>query len=331
MKILVTGGGGFLGTTICKKLKEQEHEVVSFSRNHYIHLDDIEVETVKGDLRKSSDISEALIGVDAVIHTAALAGVWGRASDYYSINYEGTKNLVDACKIAGIKFFVYTSTPSVVFGKDDIINGDESIPYPTNYLTDYAYSKHLAEKYVLDEAKNSVGQFNAVAIRPHLIWGPGDPHIIPRIISKARSGKLKIVGNGENLVDIIYVDNAADAHVSALQVLLDKNEINGRAYFIGQDEPVKLWEFINKILLYAQVDPVIKKVSFKTAYRVGFIMEKLYRFLGINKPEPPMTRFVATQLAKSHYFNHTSAKTDLSFTPKVSIEEGLKRTFPKSN
>ncbi len=323
MNILVTGGGGFLGRAICKQLIN-DHKVFSFSRNHHKSLDELSVETIKGSLHSKEDIIKALDGIDAVFHVAAIAGVWGKYEKYYSTNTLGTQNLVDACKESGIKYLIYTSTPSVVFEKEDICGADETIGYANKYLTHYAYTKSLAEKYVIDSVDDN---FFALAIRPHLIWGPGDPHIIPRLVQKSKSGRLKQVGDGENLVDIIYVDNAASAHVKAFNALVENKNLSGRKYFVGQEKPVKLWSFINQLLVSSGEELVESSISFKTAYYVGWILEKIFGVIGITQPEPPMTRFVATQLAKSHYFSHANAKADFGYEPLVSIEEGLVETF----
>lgn len=322
MKVLVTGGGGFLGTEVCRQLKEQGHEVSSVSRSHYSHLEEMGVESLQADLSKGDLVD--LTGFEAVIHTAAKAGVWGKANDYYMSNVVATENILEASKQAGVKYFVYTSSPSVVFGKDDIENGDESLEYPEKFYTEYAKTKSIAEKLVLSQNKDEI---KCVSIRPHLIWGEGDPHIAPRIIGKARLGKLKIVGTGENLVDIIHVKNAALAHVLALNALSSGKHIAGRSYFVGQERPVNLWEFINQMLFQAGLEGIQSYVGFGTAYSVGFVLEKAYKLLGITSPEPPMTRFVSLQLAKSHYFSHQRAREDFGYEPMISIEEGLATLF----
>lgn len=327
MRILVTGGGGFLGTHIIKELlKNPSYIVTNFSRHSYAHLEDIGVPTIKGDIRKIEDVEKALNqGFDAIFHVAALAGVWGKFDDYYGINYLGTKNLIEVAKAKGIGRFVYTSTPSVVFNKDDLLGVGEEQPYATEFLNAYSETKTLAEKFVL--AANDGQSFLTCAIRPHLIWGPGDPHLFPRVIQKGKEGKLKIVGDGENLVDIVYVENAALAHVQAFEHLKPGSRVCGQAYFVGQERPVKLWDFINQILGFVKVEPVMSSIDVTTAYRVGWLLEKVFKLFGIQKPEPPMTRFVALNLGKSHYFSHEKAKRDFGYYPKVSIEEGLKKTF----
>lgn len=327
MKILVTGGGGFLGTHIIKRLlKNPKYIVTNFSRHSYSHLEDMGVPTIKGDLRKKEDVERALAqGFDAIFHVAALAGVWGKHEDYYSINYLGTKNLIEAARKSGIKKFVYTSTPSVVFNKDDLNGVGEEQPYATEFLNSYSETKTLAEKFVLES--NDGKDFLTCAIRPHLIWGPGDPHLFPRVIQKGKEGKLKIVGDGENLVDIVYVENAALAHVQAFEKLEAGSPVCGQAYFVGQERPVKLWSFINQVLAEVKVEPVDSYISVSTAYKLGWALEKAFKLMGIKKPEPPMTRFVALNLGKSHYFSHEKARRDFGYVPEVSIEEGLKRTF----
>ncbi len=327
MRILVTGGGGFLGTHIIKELlKNPRYIVTNFSRHNYSHLEEMGVPTIRGDLTNPADVEKALLqGFDAIFHVAALAGVWGRYQDFYNINYLGTKNLIEAAEAQGVQRFIYTSTPSVVFGHDDLLGVDEECPYPKEFLTPYAETKSMAEKLVLQ--KNNSKTFLTCALRPHLIWGPGDPHLFPRVIQKGKEGKLRIVGDGENLVDIIYVENAAMAHVQAFEHLAPSSRVCGEAYFVGQERPVKLWDFINQVLGYVKIEPVMKAIDVTTAYRLGWFFEKVFKAAGIQKPEPPMTRFVALNLGKSHYFSHAKAKRDFGYSPRVSIEEGLKRTF----
>lgn len=322
MKVLVTGGGGFLGLSIVKQLMNNGHEVSSLSRSKYDSLGKLKVKQISCNISNRDDVFNKLKGFDAIIHTAAKAGVWGNPDDFYNINFVGTKNIVDAALENSITKMVYTSTPSVAFGSDDLEGVDESTPYPSEYLTDYAKTKSMAEQYVLSKAND---QFKCCAIRPHLIWGPNDPHILPRLKERALSGKMRVIGEGKNLVDIVYVDNAAQAHVLALENIDVNKSINGSAYFVGQESPVNLWKFINSMLKTQNIAPVEKYISFNTAYKLGSMFEKFYRTFKVYKKDPPMTRFVAMQMAKSHYFSHDKAKKDFGYDAKVSIEEGLNR------
>lgn len=323
-KILVTGAGGFLGRYIVQELKKDpDYEIYSFSRSRHKVLDDYGVKQRLGDLSNYEDVKKALVGMDAVIHTASMVGVWGKYSDFYNTNVVGTENIIEAMKNLGIKKLVYTSTPSVAFGREDLCGVDESTPYPDHYLTHYAKTKSLAEKLVI--AANSRA-LSTVALRPHLIFGPGDLNLVPRVIEAQKKGRLKIIGDGENLVDVTYVENAARAHVSALEQLAPNHPIAGKAYFLGQG-PIKLWDFTNRLLELSGLPPVTKKMTVKKAYRIGFIIECVLSFFRIYKIHPPMTRFVALQLGKSHYFSHHNLERDLGFLPQISIEEGLKKLF----
>lgn len=319
-KVLVTGAGGFLGFEIAKRLKAQGYDVYNFSRSHHKKLDQIQISTIKGDLQKLEDVKKLFEHkFDIVFHVAALAGIWGKKEDFININFIGTQNLVNEAKNAGVKKFIYTSSPSVVYSDRELINADESTTYPDYFLNDYGYSKRLAEEYVLNSKSN---EFLVCALRPHLIWGPGDPHILPRLIERRKSNKLRIVGDGTNLVDIIHVYNAAQAHIDACNALNLK--MNGQAYFIGQERPVVLWDFINQMLTHSKIDQVSKKIPFKVAYSLGSLFEFIFKLFRIESKEPPMTRFVALQLATSHYFSHEKAKRDFNYQIQLSIEDGLK-------
>ncbi len=318
---LITGGGGFVGKAVVKGLLARSVSCRVLGRNPYPELQSLGVKCIEGDIRNQESLLEASKSVDIIFHIAALAGVWGKWDEYYSINVEGTENVITACRKNGIPNLVYTSTPSVVFDKDDIVGGDESLPYASSFQCNYAKSKVTAEKMVLDAAGSSL---NTCALRPHLIWGPCDPHLIPRIIERGRKGQLKIIGDGTNLVDISYIDNVAHAHLLAADNLVNVGTAAGQAYFISQGEPVNLWDWINNLFEKVGVDPILKKVPFPFAYGAGGILEIIHTFF---KPaeEPRMTRFLAGQLAKSHYFSIEKAQKDLGYKPLVSTEEGMTR------
>ncbi len=322
MKALVTGGGGFLGRVIVEKLQERGEEVRVLGRKTFPYSEDKKVEIVKGDIRNYDLVEKAVCGVDIVFHVAARTGIWGKKSDFYEVNVNGTENVIKACKKNGVSRLVYTSSPSVIYGGQDLENVDETIPYPKKYICHYPETKAIAEKMVLKE--NGRDGLLTVSLRPHLIWGPRDTNIIPRLVKRARSGRLIQVGDGKNLVDIVYVDNAADAHLLAADRLKEGSPVCGQAYFISQKEPVVLWDWINNVLARLKLPVVKKSISYKTACRLGILFESVYTLFQISG-EPMMTRFLASQLAKSHYFNSEKAKNELGYSPRISHEEGLER------
>lgn len=321
MRVLVTGCGGFLGSEIVRQLIERGDEVVGISRGAYPDLVAQGMTHRQGDLTDSAFTSGAIRDVDTVVHTAAVAGVWGKWDHYYSINKVATDHVIRGCRDAGIRTLVFTSSPSVTFGGGDQRGVDESEPYPTNWLCHYPHTKALAEQEVL--AAHRPGSLHTLALRPHLIWGDDDPHLLPRVLARASSGRLRIVGDGKNLVDTVHVINAAGSHLDAIDALEDRPEqAGGRAYFIAQDEPVACWDWIAQICRLGGVEPPTRSISFKGAYAIGATLETIYRVAG-RKSEPPMTRFVASQLAKDHYFDITAAKERLGYRVRISMEEGL--------
>ena len=323
MNVLVTGGGGFLGTKICQKLQARGDRARAFQRSYYEELERSGIEQVQGDLTSYQSVYDAMNGMDAVIHVAAKAGIWGSESDYMRINYEGTRHVVDAAKSLGITRLVYTSTPSVVHGGKSLTGIDESTPYPEldEFLSPYPRSKSLAERHVL---KAHGPNLATVALRPHLIWGPGDNHLIPRLIDRAEKGRLFLVGDGTNMVDSVFVDNAADAHLLALDQLSPTAACGGKAYFITQGEPMPMKELINAMLGAAGLPPCEKHISVGLAKFAGATLEMAHKVFAPSV-EPRMTRFLASQLATDHYYSIEAAKQDLDYQPALSFAEGIDR------
>lgn len=325
-RLLVTGYGGFLGRSICRQLIAAGHQVRGLARNDYPELATLEVETFAGDATKIEDCRKAAVGMDGIIHTAALAGVWGRRADFESINVDATDHLLQVARESGVRAFVYCSSPSVTFDGHPQSNIDESVPYPTRWLCDYPRTKAIAERRVL-EASRSDGMLTC-ALRPHLIWGEGDPHLIPRLISRCQSGRLRCVGDGLNRIDTVHVDSAAQAHCLAVEALLNgKTEAAGRAYFITDGEPIGCWEWISQILRTAGLHPPEKRISMRAAYVVGQLLELAYSALQLQQ-EPPMTRFVALQLGVDHYFSIELAKRILGYQPIVDRQAKLTAMTP---
>lgn len=324
-RVLITGGGGFLGAEVARQCLAQGDQVRVLGRNRYPEVEALGAEGHVGDVADLEAVRAAVRGCDVVYHTAALAGVWGDPRAYERTNVQGTRAVVDACRAEGVGRLVYTSTPSVVASPDRTSHegADESLPYPTRFLADYPRTKVPAEQAVLGANGPALG---TCALRPHLIFGPGDPHLVPRILARARQGRLRIVGDGSVKVDITYVENAARAHLQAARALdQERSPAAGRAYFLSQGEPVALWPWINDLLTALGLAPVTKRVSLGTAYRVGAVLEATWRLLRF-KSEPPMTRFVATMLGTSHWFDISAARRDLGYDPeRISTAEATER------
>jgi len=321
MRVLVTGGGGFLGGAIVGQLVKLGHDVISYSRGTYPELDRLGVEQRRGDLADEAVLSTACAGADTVFHVAAKAGYWGPRSDYYRANVIGTRNVLEACRRHRVPRLIYTSSPSVVFNGRDMEGVDESVPYGAHFKAFYPETKALAERLVL--AANGPG-LATVALRPHLIWGPGDPHLVPRFLERGRNGTLMKLGRKPKRVDFTYIDNAAAAHLRAFEVLEEGCPAAGRAYFISQNEPVAVWDFINRVLQCGGVPPVEKVIPVWLAVGAGYLLEGAHRLLRL-PGEPRMTRFLAESLTTSHWFDISAAERDLGYRPSVTMEEGFRR------
>ncbi len=318
--VLATGGAGFLGQAVVRRCLARGYKVRVLGRTPPSDALMARVEFFRGDVADRAAVDAAVKGCDHVFHVAAKAGVWGAWEDYVRVNIDGTRNVVEACGSHGVRALVHTSTPSVVFTGEAFRGADESLPYGDNWLCAYAETKAVAEGIALQAAS---GRLKVCALRPHLIWGPGDPHIFPRILARARAGRLRIVGDGGNRVDVTHVDTAADAHLAALDALL-AGRANGKAYFLSQGEPVKLWEFINRLLVGAGERPVTKRISQRATYWIGAALEGVWTLFRL-KGEPPMTRFVAVELAKDHWFDVSAARRDLGLRAAVDTWAGLDR------
>jgi nucleoside-diphosphate-sugar epimerase len=321
VKILVTGGGGFLGQAICRQLVARGHSVRSMNRQRYPALDAIGVEQRSADVASLDLVIEAAAGVDAIIHSAGRVGAWGRVEDYYETNVRGTDNVLAACELNEIDKLVLTSSPSVVHNGADLEGVDESVPYATHFSSAYAQTKALAEQRVL--AANSA-QLATVALRPHFIWGPGDPNLLPRILGRARRGQLRLIGDVAKKIDTVFVDNAAEAHVLAVEKVALGSPIAGKVYFISQGEPITHEALVSSWLKADGFPPETRHVPVGLARFLGAALETIYQTLGISS-EPPLTRFLVEQMSTSHWFNIDAARRDLGYAPRVSMAEGLAR------
>ncbi len=323
MKILVTGGGGFLGQAIVHQLLEKGHAVRVLNRSSYPVLEALGVDCQQGDLADAQAVDRAVSGCDAVIHVAAKAGPGLYTPDFERPNVIGTRNVLEACRNHGVRALVHTSSPSVVHGGGDIEGGDERLPYPAHFHAPYPETKARAEQMVL--ASND-RDFRTCALRPHLIWGPGDNQLLPRLIEKNRAGRLRLPAPDKK-IDTVYIDNAAEAHVLALEDLLGPGRAAGRAYFISNGEPMATGEIIAALLEGAGEVPRIRAINPRLAMAVATVVEGLWR-LTRRRSDPPLSRFVVDHLSTAHWYDLSAARRDLGYRPRVSITEGLKRLQP---
>lgn len=318
---LVTGGGGFLGRAIVEQLLALGWRVRTLARGDYPELRALGADVRRGDVADPAAVAPSAASCDVVFHVAAKAGYWGAYGAYHLANVVGTRTVLEACRAGGVPRLVFTSSPSVVFGGADMEGADESAPYPPRYASHYSATKAEAERMVL--AANCAS-LRTVALRPHLVWGPRDTHILPRLAARARAGKLRQVGDGTNRVDATYIDNAAAAHLLAEEALRTRPQAAGRAYFIANGEPLPAWELINRLLEAAGAPRVTRRISHRAARAIGASLEVIHTLLPMLS-EPRMTRFLADELATSHWFDLSAAREQLGYRPRVTTEEGLRR------
>lgn len=322
MKALVTGGGGFLGQAIVARLRARGDDVVVLGRGSYPEVEALGATVARADVADAEAVTRAAEGCDVVFHVAAKAGVWGKREDYQRTNVEGTRSVLAACRAAGVGRLVYTSSPSVVFDGADHVDAGPDLPYPAAFEADYPRTKAEAERLVL--AANGP-DLATVALRPHLIWGPRDPHLLPRLFARAKAGRLRIVGDGQNRVSITYVENGAAAHVQAADALAPGAPGAGRAFFVNDPAPIALWPWLNGLFGRLGLPQVSRKVPLGVARAAGGLAEGVWRLFGLDG-EPPMTRFVAQQLATSHTYAVGPAVDAFGYAPPVGPDEALEAT-----
>lgn len=326
MKALVTGASGFIGLYIAEQLAARGDVVRAFCRTERPEFEQAGIEFFPGCLQQEESLQQAVQGCDVVFHVAGSTGLWGSWKHFYEVNTLGTQHVLEACKKHQIPKLIYTSSPSVIFDGSSHENGNEQLPYPQKYLCHYSHTKALGEQEVLQA--NQPGQLLTAAIRPHLVWGPRDENLIPRVCQLAQSGRLRRVGNGKNLISVSYVENVAAAHLQLADALATDSPTAGQTYFINDPEPVLLWEWLNSLLKSAAIPPINKSISLPACQLSGWLLETLYSIFPL-KGEPAMTRFLAAQLGQSHYYSIEKAQRDFNYQPILSVEEGLKKLKPE--
>jgi nucleoside-diphosphate-sugar epimerase len=324
-KYVVTGGGGFVGKALCRRLLQDGHQVTAVARGEYPDLQGLGVDCRRVDISSDEQgLLAAFSGAAAVFHVAAKVDMWGHYRDFLAVNVYGTRNVLTACRAAKVPVLVYTSSPSVIANGSNLRGVDESYPYPEQHSAYYPATKAMAEREVL--AAHKEDGLRTISLRPHLIFGPGDRNFVPTICRKAKAGRLVRVGAGTNLVDICFIDDCVEAHLRAAEVLEREAGAGGKAYFISQGEPVLLWDWIDEVLRFNNLPPVQRSIPARVAIFAGRIAEAFCRIIP-GHPEPPFTAFLAEEMATDHYFDISAAKRNLDWTPGRSVAEAMEITF----
>jgi nucleoside-diphosphate-sugar epimerase len=321
MKTLVTGGGGFLAGHLIDKLLEAGHSVrtVELPGRDLGRLSALDVEIIEGDLCDPAVAGRACEGMEVVFNPAALCASVGPRKLFWSINVDLADNLIAGCKKAGVKRLVHVSSPSAVFDGTDHVDADESLPYPKKFLNHYSETKAVSEQRVL--AANGP-DLETVAIRPHAIWGPRDRTLFPRIIERARARRIMQIGNGENVISTLYVENGADALILAATA----EKAPGNVYFVTDEGSIRLWDFLRRIINDLDLPPISRKVPYPLVYAMGAAQEMVWSLFKL-KGEPVVTRYSAAEMATNHSYSIKRACSDLGYDPKIDREEGLRRFY----
>ena len=321
MRVLVTGGSSLIGAGVAAALVARGDDVTVQQRSRSAALAQLDVRQELGDIRDPDVVQTAADGCDAIVHLAAKVGVVGEWEEYRSINVDGTRNVIAAAQRRGIGRVVHVSSPSVAHGGEPIIGGGADEPVLGRRHAWYPESKAMAEIDALRAASDELG---VVAIRPHLVWGPGDTQLVGRIVERAAAGRLALVGGGRALVDTTYIDNAVDALLAALDSVVPGAPCSGRAYVVSNGEPRTIRELVEGICRAAGVPFEPRSVSLRVGRSVGAAVERIWPLLR-RDDEPPLTQFLAEQLGTAHWFDPRPARDDLGWTPSVSIDDGLAR------
>ena len=316
----MTGTGSLLLGGVASELLRRGDEVVCLQRRPAAFMGHQNAHEVLADICDADAVALAAKGCDAIIHGAARVGVVGSQKEFYDTNVLGTENILRAAEQQSISRLVFVSTPSVAHTGASLVGapaGQAEIGRSRSY---YAESKAIAERTVLN-ARNS--QLAVVAIRPHLVWGPGDTQLVGRIVERAKSGRLAVVGTGNALVDSTYIDNAISAHIAALDALHIGSACDGKAYVVSNGEPRTVNELMRSMCESAGVPFEPRHLSLTLGIRLGSLVERLWPLM--QSSEPPITRFIAEQLGTAHWFDQRVVHNDLKWAPSVTLDEGFKQ------
>lgn len=320
-RVLVTGASGVVGGAAVRALRSHGYEVVTLQRRELpANLVELEVEHIRGDITNRDVVGQACIGVSAIVHAAARVDVVGTWQEFEHTNVVGTETLLEVARSAGVGAFVFVSSPSVAHSGAALIAADAEPADPSRARSNYARSKALAEQLVL---RANHDEFATVAVRPHLVWGPGDVQLTERIVARARAGRLVIIGSGAALIDTTYIDNAGTALAAAVSRAADES-VRGRAFVVSNGEPRTVAEMLNRIAMAAGAATSSRTVPYRIARLGGHALSALWS-LTDRSGEPPVTAFVAEQLATAHWFDQQETRRALEWRPEITLDEGFNR------
>ena len=315
-KVLVTGAYGFLGRYVVREFVENGYAVTAFGRddNKLKELEGGNVSVFVGDFCNKDDILRASEGMDYVIHCGAKLGGWGRREDYIHANVEGTANVLEACEETAVKRLMYVSSPSAYAAKDNLCITEAD--YNTgNRLNYYIESKILAEKLVREQDRVPYAM-----IRPRGLCGIGDRNMLPVLINANNTIGIPLFQKGEVIVDMCCVENVA----LSLRLCMEKDAALGQVYNITNGEPRKLTELADEMFAELGMTPKYLKLPFGPVYALAGLMEGVYKLLGKYDSAPMLTRYNICTLGKSQIFDITKARTELGYTPKVTLSDMIK-------
>ena len=320
LRILVTGGTGFVGSTVAKMLAEAGQKVTVTGRNRYktSRLWHPKIDFVVSDIRDPSSVNAICLGHDAVIHAAAFAATWGDAAKFFAVNVQGTQNIVDACRSRPDVRVVHVSSTAIHFEFRDKQGVGEDAVLPKQFACEYAKSKAEAESVIRQGVENGL---NAITIRARAVFGPGDNSLLPRLLVAAGKGSLPQIGDGNNIVDLTYVDNLA----YALCLAIVRGE-SGSVCTITNEEPVSLWPTLNRIFESLGLATTRRRVSYSTAMFAANAASTWHRLLQ-RRGEPKLTTYSVGLLAKSQTFSPEAAHKLLGYRPIVSMDQGTEQTL----